>query len=43
MTVSSESADERMVETYSSCSGASGVDSASSLMPMMPLSGVRIS
>ena len=43
MTVSSDSAEDRIVATKSCCSGSSRVDSASSLMPMMPFIGVRIS
>ena len=41
--VSSESADDFTRVRYSCCSGSKSVSRASSVMPMMPFMGVRIS
>ena len=43
MIVSSASPDVRIVSAKSRCSSSSGVSSSSPLMPMIALSGVRIS
>jgi len=43
MTASSESADARTNSRYSRCSRVNPVSRASSVMPMMPFIGVRIS
>ncbi len=43
MIVSNESADVFAIVKYSRCSGERSVSSVSSVMPMMPFIGVRIS